>query len=284
MSNSITLNNSIFFSDLDGTLLNNNAQLSANARKKLADLIDNGMLFSIASARNLHSVNGMLNQLPLSLPVVTLNGAYISDIKTLKHIQINDIETAVKEELGAFIVKNKMGVFISNHVNNEDGIVYYQLKNEGEFWYLNDRKNTPNQKLQEASTLNAVLSSQITCFTFIGRKENLLDLNVWLKNQFPGKLELHLFENQYSKGWFWLTAHSALATKSRAIQYIINEFNLVGKHVTVFGDGINDLNMFELADTAIAVDNAIDTVKAKANLVIGSNEQDSVVHFLAGLK
>jgi 5-amino-6-(5-phospho-D-ribitylamino)uracil phosphatase len=52
------------------------------------------------------------------------------------------------------------------------------------------------------------------------------------------------------------------------------------RDLTVFGDDINDISMFEQAGRAVAVANAIEPVKEKAHLLIGSNCDDSVARFI----
>jgi hypothetical protein len=44
-----------------------------------------------------------------------------------------------------------------------------------------------------------------------------------------------------------------------------------------FGDGYNDLELFEQADFSYAVSNAVPELKARAHAVIGSNDADSVL-------
>ena len=53
--------------------------------------------------------------------------------------------------------------------------------------------------------------------------------------------------------------------------------------LAVFGDSVNDLSMFRVADEAYAMANAIDEVKAAATEVIGSNNEDAVADTLARL-
>ena len=50
--------------------------------------------------------------------------------------------------------------------------------------------------------------------------------------------------------------------------------------LVVFGDNINDLPMMRLADVAVAVENAVEEVKAEADIVIGPNTSDSVARFI----
>ena len=48
----------------------------------------------------------------------------------------------------------------------------------------------------------------------------------------------------------------------------------------VFGDGKNDIDMFQLADESYAVANAAPELKAVATGVIGSNDEDAVAKWL----
>ena len=52
-------------------------------------------------------------------------------------------------------------------------------------------------------------------------------------------------------------------------------------YVVVFGDGLNDLEMFEVADECYAMSNAEPELKASATEIIESNDDDGVAHWLA---
>ena len=48
----------------------------------------------------------------------------------------------------------------------------------------------------------------------------------------------------------------------------------------MFGDGKNDIDMFELADESYAVENAHADLKKFATRIIGANDEDAVAHWL----
>lgn len=50
--------------------------------------------------------------------------------------------------------------------------------------------------------------------------------------------------------------------------------------VIAFGDNYNDLSMLEAAGTGVAMGNAVEEVKARANVVIGENETTSIADFI----
>jgi len=103
-----------------------------------------------------------------------------------------------------------------------------------------------------------------------------------MKESFKNLLELHLMENQYSPGWYWLTANDYRATKDQGIKIVLDRLGISPKELTVFGDNANDIKMFKLAGKAIAVNNATNELKNCASEIIGSNEEDSVVKFIVG--
>ena len=52
------------------------------------------------------------------------------------------------------------------------------------------------------------------------------------------------------------------------------------ENVVAFGDNFNDISMLEAAGTGVAMGNADDAVKARANIVIGDNTTDSIAQFI----
>jgi len=75
----------LYISDLDGTLLNNKPELSLFSRERLQALIADGLHFTVASARSVNSIRSLLGELKLTLPVISFNGAYISDLASGEH-------------------------------------------------------------------------------------------------------------------------------------------------------------------------------------------------------
>ena len=69
------------------------------------------------------------------------------------------------------------------------------------------------------------------------------------------------------------------ASKSRAIAQLKK---LLGcDKLVVFGDAINDLDMFQIADEAYAVENACPELKEAATAIIAANDEDGVARWLA---
>lgn len=269
----------LYVSDLDGTLLRNNATLSQYSKQSLEALINNGVYFTVASARGIAAIRQLMQGVPLTLPVIGVNGAYITDVHTGEHHLINSIEQKCSIELFETINKFQHEIFVSTFDGTKDRLYYCSITNGGMEWYFNDRKRNNDHRLTFTSDLSIALQEQVVCLTVINRKDRLLELYQYIERSFP-QMQIYFFENEYSPGWYWLTIHHYRASKKHAIQYIADQYGIPKDKVTVFGDNLNDMSMFKGAGEGIAVSNAIAELKQHATKVIGSNEEDSVVNYI----
>ena len=71
--------------------------------------------------------------------------------------------------------------------------------------------------------------------------------------------------------------------KADGLQELIDQLGIARGEVASFGDNYNDVEMLKLAGTAVAMGNAVDEVKALADYVTTSSDQDGIAHALAHL-
>lgn len=270
----------LYVSDLDGTLLTNEPSLSAFSESALRELLAAGLPFSVASARSVYSMRKMLKGLPLALPVVEFNGAFVTDLETGRHEVVNALEPTVVEEVYRLILGSDFVPFVSTFNGREDCVHYEDVANEGMAWYVDDRIRHEDPRLRRTTDLATALRESVVCMTIIGQLEELIDLESAVGERFRGQFELHLMENQYARGWHWLTIHDRRATKDRGVRTLMDLCGIADRELIVFGDHVNDINIFRTAAHAVAVANAMPDLKRHATQVIGSNEEDSVVKFI----
>jgi Cof subfamily protein (haloacid dehalogenase superfamily) len=272
--------NTLYISDLDGTLLTNEATLSGFSKSVLADLLREGLPFTVASARSVVSMRIMLDGLPLALPVIAFNGAFLSDLETGRHAVIRDIERDVAEDIFHLVHEQGCVPFVSTYDGTEDRVYYRDIVNDGMRWYLEDRLRQRDPRWRAIDDLTHSLREHVMCLSMISHAEVLAELEAAIQERHAGRVETHHFENQYSPGWYWLTVHDRRATKDQAIRTLTETYGLHDRELVVFGDHNNDIKMFRIAGTAVAVANATPELKRHATHVIGSNEEDSVVRYL----
>jgi Cof subfamily protein (haloacid dehalogenase superfamily) len=270
----------VYVTDLDGTLLGEDARLSSRTRSGLSELLDDGLVLTVASARSVVAMQSILSGLRLPLPVVEFNGAFISDLDTGRHLVTNALDPNVAG--GAYELIHSAGSlpFVSAFDGASDRLYYSEIRNPGMAWYVNDRLASGDRRVRRIEDQSSRLNEEVVCLTAIDEPGVVTKLGEDLVGRFGEAVSVRAFENQYFPGWDWLTVHDANATKDRALATLVEVCGLDGGEVVAFGDSDNDIPMFRFADRAIAVGNGSEELKSLADEVIGSNSEDGVVEFL----
>lgn len=271
--------NTLYVSDLDGTLLGDDAGLSARSFGILSRLLGRGMAFTVASARSVVSMEQVLGNLPLALPVIEFNGAFLTDFRTGKHLVVNAIDSNLCAEILVSLKSRGVEPLVSAFDGDSDCLYHERILNDGMRGYLNSRIESNDRRVRSPIRLDQCLGHKVVCFTIIDGEKRLVDLRCELEEKYGEQLVFHLYQDPYS-GWHWLTMHDRRSTKDQAIRRMQSMFGLDAYGLTVFGDHINDIRMFQIADTAVAVSNAQPSVMPYASEIVGSNREDSVAAYL----
>ncbi|MBB6480410.1 HAD-IIB family hydrolase [Spirochaeta isovalerica] len=270
----------LYITDLDQTLLQPDGTLSPFATRNLNNMIAKGINFTVASARSVVSQQIILNKLELKLPVIEFNGSFISDLKTGTHQVINQLSPSDLLAAADLFDSKGLHYFLSTFDGHQDRLYYSRTDNEGEQWYVLDREKAGDRRLTETVDRRNHFNEMIVCLTVINRIEELEPIALILEKT-GESVEIHIQENQYTPGWYWLTVHSSKATKDQAIRTLALSVGMENYAITAFGDNTNDLKMLKAADCGVAVENALPPVKAAADKIIGHHRNDSVVRYIA---
>ena len=87
---------------------------------------------------------------------------------------------------------------------------------------------------------------------------------------------------RFSDG-YWYKFTKKTATKERAIMEVCSLYGIKVEDIIAFGDDYADVGMLALCGKGIAMGNAINEVKEKADWTIGSNDEDGISEYLAGI-
>ncbi len=266
----------IYISDLDGTLLNSNRVLSSFTIQKLNDLIKNGINFTIATARTPATVVPLFKDVNLKLPIIVMNGSFIYDIAKQEYISTSKInETDVKKIIEVVDSYNKQVLLytLENHMLN----VYYKNFNSiPEEIFYNDRKNLSLKKFIKVDSYEGLWHKQVGHIVMIDTFEVIIEIYEQIKNLKGIQSVMYKEANHHDS---YILEIASIAT-SKGIS--INEMKQIGNcdQVVVFGDNKNDISMFHEADITCVVENGCDELKSIANNIIGINDEDSVVKFI----
>lgn len=269
-----------YVSDLDGTLLNSTATLSNYTRQTLHRLLASGLPFTIATSRSVSSVSPIFAGISLPLPVIELNGAYITDLATGEHLFVNGLDTPLAANVLALVQAHGVNPLITCSSDQGDQVYCPTEVNPGIQWCIDDAKRNQDDRWQCHPDLTGALGQKIMRFTLIDTLARLTILAQDLRSRFPHRLDMHLFENPYQPDWYWLTLQDHQATKANGIRKLQELRGFKNYNLTVFGDHDNDISMFQLADVAVATANATPELRQHATEIIGHHSEDSVVKYL----
>lgn len=265
----------LFVSDLDGTLLDQNAQLSDYSKNTLNRLIDNGMCFTVATARTIATVNRILDGLKLNIPVILMNGALIRDTQKNKYIFSCIIEKAVSEKIITLMHELELYGFMYIIQNNEMIPYYEKIATDEMRSFYEERKNKYYKNFLQTDNFKLV-SDNTVYFSLINKHEKLLPLYEKIKN--IDGIELTFYRDVYSESLWYLEIFSFEASKKNAVNFLKQKYDF--DKIICFGDNLNDIPLFNAGDKNYAVENACDELKALADSIIPSNIENGVAEFL----
>ena len=78
----------------------------------------------------------------------------------------------------------------------------------------------------------------------------------------------------------WYKFTKKKATKENAILKLCDSLGITPDDVMAFGDDLADMGMLKMCGIGVAMGNAVDEVKAMADIVIGTNDEDGIADFL----
>lgn len=267
----------LFVTDLDGTLINSKREVPKKSLEILNKLIENGINFTVATARTPATAVEILQNLNLKLPVALMNGVLIYDTKELKYIDIKAIEKeTVNKVLDIFKVYNK-NPLVYGVKDNHLWVYHKEFENVYEYNFYKERADKILKTFVNVENYNGSLSdSNVINFVAFDNYEKIKAIAEEVKC-IEG-ITVNYYKDVYEDCYF-LEAYSSEASKANGIKYLSKYIEY--SKVICFGDNLNDIPMFELANEAYATANATEEIKKIATEVIGSCEDNGVAEFLA---
>lgn len=262
----------LYVSDLDGTLLHSDEKTSEYTNNIINSLVDRGMIFSYATARSYQTSHKVTKGLNANIPLIIYNGAMIVDNKNGDFILNNFFEADVQNVI-ADLFAHDVYPTVYAFVEGEEKFSYIPEKcTEGMKEFLETRKNDKRDHPVENKT--DLCQGEIFYLTCIDEKEKLEELYHKYKDTYHCVFQKDIYTEHQ-----WLEIMPKSASKANAIKQLKEYLDC--EKVVAFGDGTNDIDMFQLADEAYAVENAVDELKAIATAVIESNNDDGVAKWLS---
>lgn len=261
----------IVFSDIDGTLLTNDKQVTPKTRHAVQELWQNNIPFVLVSARMPEAIYPITDFLGVTMPLICYSGALVLSQagKILK-------STVLTEEMTAAFLEEAARCYPAAVLN------YYA----GHHWYVKDAGNPQVRIEQDITQAKAEEMDFADCL-----KKHILPHKILLMME-PGdcKLAEKDLQAKFPKLNIVRSAPHLLEVMDRAVNkasglaVILQSYGLTASDALSFGDNYNDWEMLQYTGTSVAMGNAPQKIKAAASAVTLSNEEDGIYAYLCAHK
>ena len=271
----------LYISDMDGTLLQPTGTVSANTMQILSDLIEQGLHFTVATARTPLSALPLLCDIPIHDPMILMNGALFYDPQTKQFSNPVPLEKESLEILAKAEQASGMEGMLFSVENGRFSISLGRVKDCMWNGYFDLGKvalvEAIEQNIQSASAAG-LLDNAVVYGLYMDNEPTKLDI---LYELLKGSgLTVDYYKDKYTENRWCIEICNKAATKGNALATLKQQGYT---HLIGFGDSWNDLPLFESCNEAYAVSNASLELKQIATAVIMSNAEDGVAKHIAQL-
>lgn len=266
------MNQTLYVSDLDGTLLNSRQEISDYTASVVNRLVERGMLFSYATARSSHTAFPIVKKLTVEIPVIVHNGAFILDSGTREILSANFFRQEDFQEIFQLLIGRQISPIVYAYIRGAEKFSYLpsQVNDETEQFIRTRRGDSRERPVAEFSEMCEGSPYYFTC---IDTAEKLRPVYELLREKYAC-----VYQRDIYGGAQWLEIMPPGTSKANAILQLKKRLGV--EKIVSFGDAKNDIPMFRLSDECYAVENADPQIKSLATAVIGSNDSDGVAKWL----
>lgn len=262
----------LYVSDLDGTLMHKDLTISDFTVNTINELVKKGMHFSFATARSLVTASKIASKIEVSLPVIVYNGSFIMDSGTGKILNAVFFSKEESQKIGECLLEHGVYPIVYAFRDGIEKFSYVpELVSRAAAEFLQEKKGDIRDNPVPDTV--SLMEGKIFYFTCIDEEEKLAPLYEAMKDAF-----YCVYQRDIYSGEQWLEIMPKQATKASAVKRLRQMLGC-GRIVS-FGDGRNDIPMFQISDECYAMENAEDALKQVATAVIESNEEDGVAKWL----
>lgn len=246
---------------MDGTLLNDDRQISERNKDSIKQAVDNGIIFTIATGRMFQSIIPFAEELELDIPLISYNGALIKEAVSKKTLYDEPVD--LETSLAVLEYCRKHDYYIQAYV--DDTLLVREANDYAKMYAQMSGVNFENIgddlfKLKKAPHKLLIMTSETEHDP----------VKAVLTKEFGDKLVL---TNSFKS---FIEVMNPRVNKWNAVEALA-----VAKHIDpaatmCIGDSNNDFEMVSGAGIGVAVANANDRIRQAAKMVTSSNNNDGV--------
>lgn len=251
--------------DLDGTLTNHDKVVTPRTRQALLKAQELGTVIILASGRPTYGIVPVAECLELEKRggyILSYNGGNIVNAKTGEKLFSQFLPDAVIPILYKY-AKEKNHALLG-YAGNE---IITEMPDDP---YVKEESRINKMNIRKVDNLMETLEPHPTKLLMTGDPTDMLKAEEELVGILGEKMDI------FRSAPFFLELVPKGIDKAQSLLRLLSKINLTPADLMAFGDGYNDLSMLKLAGVGVAMANAAPEVRADADYVTLSNEEDGV--------
>lgn len=251
--------------DLDGTLTNDEKVVTPRTREALMEAQRRGVTVVLASGRPTQGIVPVAEALDIEHYggyIMAFNGGRITDWSTKEIVSDSVVDPSLMPYL--YQCSKDSGFPILTYQG--DSIVTEEPDDE----YVVIEANINKMPVRKMDNFLAEVQHPINKCLIVGNPEPLHELELQMAKDLKGRMEV------FRSAAFFIELTPLNIDKAQTLDGLCKKLGISREEVIACGDGYNDISMIEYAGLGVAMSNSVDEVKAKANYITGSNNEDGI--------
>ncbi len=261
----------LFVADMDGTLLDDDKKLSEGNIQSIKKLEGLGVKFAVATGRHDSMIKTYLKHLDLNVPVISCNGAVVREPFSDQMF----LAQPLPKELSLQVIEVCKEMNASFHIYGHESIFGEKLSHKM-LYYHNLNKTLPPEErtklVQVSDCSKIVLSEPEPLYKFLILTDEIRD-QLDIRDRLADIDGLNVCQSMPK---LWDVMKGGI-TKAYALQKLSESLGIKRSEIAAIGDQLNDMDLIEYAGLGIAVANAEEALKAKADMVTTADNNDDAV-------
>lgn len=254
--------------DVDGTLLNDQKEISPGNLAALLKVQQMGIKVILASGRSTHGLLPIARKLELSLYggyIMSYNGGEVIDMKAERVITSKTLKPEVLSYVYKKASKQQLPVFTYSDTNIfASDVCDSHIQHEADINGMTI--------IHAANFEEEIDFAPHKCIVVDNDETRLASIASNWRKHLNGVADVYISEP------FFLEIVPPAVNKGDALAYLLHQLEIPAEQVIAIGDGACDIPMIQLAGLGIAMGNASDAVKSCADQYTLSNNEDGVAN------
>ena len=251
--------------DLDGTLLTDELTVSPGTIEAIQKAVELGAVVTIATGRMFLSAKPFAKQLGLNVPLITYQGALIKDVEEKAVMYERLVPPDLAHELIDIAKKRNLHLQVY-----QDDVLYAASEND----FIREYVEAAKVPYKVEPDLAKLASRGFEKALFIDVPDHIDELQEELRGLFGERANFIKSKSAY------LEVTHPEADKGIALLHLAQKLGIDRSEIIGIGDNYNDLDLVITAGLGIAMGNAVQELKEKADYISRSNNEEGVRHVI----